>query len=60
MNQILKDRYGNKIGEIRDSGTKQIIYDRYGNKKGYFDGRYTYDSYGNKYGEGNLLAALVN
>ena len=59
MNQVLKDRYGTKLGEIRDEGTRQTIYDKYGTRLGYFDGRYTYDKYGRKIGEGNLLATLL-
>ena len=59
MVQVLKDRYGSKIGEIRDEGNRQTIYDRYGSRLGYYDGRYTYDRYGSKVGEGNLLAALL-
>lgn len=59
MTQILKDKYGHKIGEIRDSGSRQEIYDQYGHKLGYFDGRSTYDQYGHKIGGGNLLATLL-
>lgn len=59
MNQILKDRYGVKIGEIKDEGNRQTIYDKYGVRLGYYDGRYTYDKYGVKVGEGNLLALLL-
>lgn len=59
MNQVLKDQYGHKIGEIRDNGSKKEIYDAYGHKQGYFDGKYTYDQYGHKVGEGNLLTSLI-
>lgn len=59
MNQVLKDRYGVKLGEIRDEGTRQTIYDKYGTRLGYYDGRYTYDKYGRKIGEGNLLATFL-
>ncbi len=59
MTQILKDRYGIKIGEIRDEGSRQAIYDKYGIRLGYYDGRYTYDKYGRRVGEGNLLATLL-
>lgn len=55
----LKDRYGVKIGEVREFGSRLEIYDRYGVKVGYYDGRYTYDRYGVRVGEGNLLAALL-
>ena len=57
--QELQDRYGHKIGEIRDNGSKQEIYDQYGHKLGYFDGKYTYDNYGHKIGSGNLLTTLL-
>ena len=59
MKQELKDRSGNRIGEIRDEGSRQVAYDRRGNRLGYFDGRYTFDRNGNRLGEGNMLAALV-
>lgn len=59
MNQVLRDRYGRKIGEIIDQGTRQIIRDEYGCKLGEFDGRYTRDERGMIIGEGNLLAALL-
>lgn len=57
--QELKDRFGHKIGEIRDEGNRQVIYDRFGHKKGSFDGTYTYDSFGHRVGSGNLLATLL-
>lgn len=59
MDQVLRDRYGAKLGEIKDEGNRQTIYDKYGAKLGYYDGRYTYDKYGSKVGEGNLLAMLL-
>ena len=59
MTQVLKDRYGRKLGEIRDEGNRQTIYDKYGIRLGYYDGRYTFDKYGRKIGEGNLLATLL-
>ncbi len=60
MTQILKNRYGHKIGTIEDVGTKQVIKDEYGHKLGEYDGRYTKDEYGHRIGEGNLLASLLN
>lgn len=59
MNQVLRDRLGNRIGEIKEEGNKQTIYDRLGNRLGYYDGRYTYDRYGNRVGEGNLLTRFI-
>ena len=58
--QVLKDRVGRKIGEIRTNGSRQEIHDKVGRKLGYFDGRYTYDKVGRKVGEGNLLTTLLN
>ena len=58
QNQILKDRIGNKIGEVREQGNRFIIVDRIGNKMGSYDPKTntTYDHIGNKYGTGNLLS----
>lgn len=62
MSEILKDRYGTKIGEVRTSvdGRKTEIYDRYGSKLGSYDGRNTYDRRGTKVGSGNLLTSLLS
>jgi hypothetical protein len=57
--EVLKDRLGRKIGEIRTNGSKQEIYDRLGRKLGYYDGKYTYDRLGRKVGSGNLLTTLL-
>ena len=59
MNQVLRDKHGNKIGVIEDHGSKQVIRDAHGNKLGEFDGKYTRDAHGNKIGEGNLLTTLL-
>ncbi|MCM1330884.1 MAG: hypothetical protein NC253_15800 [Ruminococcus sp.] len=59
MNQVLKDKYGNKIAEIQVVGSQQVIMDKYGSKLGSFDGKFTRDKYGNKIGEGNLLTTLI-
>ena len=59
MTEVLKDRYGVKVGEIRENGRELVVYDRYGVKLGsYRDGK-TYDKYGSVYGHGNWLAALL-
>jgi len=58
--QVLKDRVGRKIGEIRTNGSRQEIYDKVGRKLGYFDGKYTYDKVGRKVGQGNLLTTLLD
>lgn len=61
-NQILRDAYGNKIGEIetRSDGT-QVIRDKYGNKLGEYDprGNVTRDKYGNRVAGGNMLTSLL-
>ena len=59
MNQILKDKHGSVIGQIKPDGKKDVIYDKHGSKLGSFDGRYTYDRLGRKIGEGNLLVTLL-
>ena len=59
MTEVLKDRYGSKVGEIRESGGEKVVYDRYGSKLAtYRDGK-TYDKYGSLYGYGNWLAAFL-
>lgn len=59
--QVLKDKLGNKIGEIRDSGTIQTIYDKLGNKLGEYRTKpnTTHDKLGNKIGSGNLLTTFL-
>lgn len=59
--QVLKDRVGNKIGEIRDNGRVQTIHDRIGNKLGEYRPKTntTHDRIGNKIGSGNLLTTLL-
>jgi hypothetical protein len=60
-NQVLRDRYGNKLGEIVQESGKLVLRDRYGNKKGFYDPSTdtTRDTYGNKVGSGNILATLL-
>lgn len=60
MNQILKDRHGSTIGQIKTEGKNEAIYDRHGSKLGYFDGRNTFDRHGRRIGEGNLLTTLLD
>lgn len=59
--QVLKDKVGNKIGEIREQGGKLYIYDKIGNKKGEYDPKtnVTKDKIGNRVGQGNLLTTLL-
>ncbi len=59
MTEVLKDRYGVKKGEIRESGRELTIYDSRGVKLAtYRDGK-TYDRYGSLYGYGNWLVAFL-
>ena len=59
MGQILKDKYGRKIGEIVIVGGKKIIKDRLGRKLGEFDGKVTRDNFGRLVGSGDLLTSLL-
>lgn len=59
MHEVIKDRSGRKLGEIRTEGNKEVIYDTYGRKLGWYDGKYTYDKMGRKIGEGNFLTTLL-
>lgn len=58
---MLKDKRGNKIGEIREQSGKQVIYDPRGNRKGEYDPKtnVTKDARGNRVGQGNLLTTLL-
>ena len=59
--EVLRDKYGNRIGEIQTSGAKQILRDKYGNRLGEYDANTnrTRDKYGNPVGSGNLLTTLL-
>ena len=59
--EVLRDRYGNRIGEIQTVGSKQILRDRSGNRLGEYDARNnrTADQYGRFVGSGNLLVSLL-
>ena len=59
--EVLRDRYGNRIGEIEINGSKRILRDKYGNRLGEYDSHsdWTRDKYGNPIGQGDLLAALL-
>lgn len=58
---ILKDRFGYKIGEIKDKGDILILNDRHGRKMGEFrkSANATFDRNGYRIGQGNLLATLL-
>ena len=59
--QILRDKYGVVLGEIRIDGSKQTLFDRHFNRLGEYDSRTnrTVDKYGNPIGQGNLLVTLL-
>ena len=59
MEEILKDKYGRRIGRIVTLGNKKIMYDSSNRRLGEFDGRITKDALGRKIGEGNLLVTLL-
>lgn len=59
MGQILRDRFGRRIGEIQTFGNSQVLRDSQGRKVGEFDGKITRDGYGRKIGEGNLLTTQL-
>jgi hypothetical protein len=60
-NQILRDKNGNRIGEIKTEGSYIVIRDKNGNKLGHYDAKSntTRDKNGNKVGSGNLLTSLL-
>lgn len=59
--QILKDKSGIKIGEIRANGNVQTIHDKSGIKLGEYriTQNTTHDKYGIKIGSGNLLTTFL-
>lgn len=59
--QVLKDRNGRKIGEIKSCGSNLCIFDANGYKKGtyYTAQNKTYDANGRLVGSGDLLTNLL-
>jgi hypothetical protein len=58
--EVLRNRYGYRIGEIQAIGSKQILRDKYGNRLGEYDPRsQSHDEYGRLVGSGNLLVGLL-
>ena len=59
--EILRDRFGNRIGEIETVNGRQILRDKNGNRLGEYDPetRVTRDRVGNRVGTGNLLVTLL-
>ena len=59
--KVLRDKYGNRIGEIEISGSKRTLRDKYGNRLGEYDSHdnWTRDKYGNPVAQGDLLVTLL-
>jgi YD repeat-containing protein len=62
MNNLLRDRRGNLVGQLRTSGTRHELRDGRGNLKGHYDERTgeTRDARGNLVGQGDLLSSLLD
>lgn len=60
-NQVLRDKRGVKMGEIKEVGGKLVIRDARGVKKGEYDPKtnITRNERGVKIGNGNLLVTLL-
>ena len=60
-NETLRNKHGEKIGEIQMNGSKSTLRDRHGNLLGSYDSHddLTRDLYGNPIGRGNLLVTLL-
>jgi hypothetical protein len=58
---VLRDKYGNRLGEIQFDGSKQVLVDRHFVRLGSYDSHddLTRDRYGNVIGRGNVLASLL-
>jgi hypothetical protein len=52
--EVLRDKYGTRIGEVRIDGSKQVLRDKYGNLLGSYDSHddLTRDKYGNFVAQG--------
>lgn len=61
MSDVLRDRHGNRIGEIRSEGGKLVIRDKNGNRLGSYDPKenVTRDASGNRYCTGNMLTNFL-
>ena len=59
--ELLRDRYGNIIGQIVTEGSRQTLRDRYGYLLGWYDSsnNFTHDAHGYIIGRGNLLTTLL-
>lgn len=61
MSQVLRDKNGRKLGEIRGDQGRLLVYDKNGKRKGEYDPKTntTKDKQGKPIGEGNLLVSLL-
>ena len=61
-NEVLRDKYGNRLGEVVTRGSKSTLRDLYGILLGSYDAHddWTRDRYGNFVGRGNLLATFLS
>ena len=59
--EILRDRHGNKLGEVVIRGSVSTLHDKHGDRLGQYDTHdgFTRDKYGNVIGRGDLLATLL-
>jgi hypothetical protein len=60
-NQVLRDKNGIRIGEIKEQSGRLVIYDKNGVRKGEYDPKanVTKDKNGVRVGTGNLLTTLL-
>jgi hypothetical protein len=61
MSEVLRDQYGNRLGEIVIEGQRRIIRDKYGRTLGWYDAydNITKDRQGRWVGRGDLLSRLL-
>ena len=60
--QVLRDKFGNRIGEIEINGSKHILRDKTGNFLGsnmIAHDNWTRDKFGNPVAKGDLLVTLL-
>ena len=59
--EVLRDKSGNRVGEIQTRGSKQILRDKDGTRLCEYDAQTnrTTDKHGNLVGTGNLLVRLL-
>lgn len=61
MTEILKDKRGNRVGEVRSESGRLVLVDSHGTRLGEYDPKtnMTKDAHGNRVGQGNLLTSLL-